>query len=106
MKKIVNLLLILVFASCNIKTHYVQTGGKTYPPTETTRILIYSRAPEKLFTVIGSVAVFAGNEQAALEALKKKAASLGADAVIDISLDKITSYNQATGINGTAIKFK
>ena len=106
MKKIVNLLLVLVFASCSIKTHYVQTGGKTYPPTETTRILIYSREPEKPFIIIGSVAVFAGNEQAALEALKKKAASLGADAVIDISLDKITSYNQATGINGTAIKFK
>lgn len=106
MKNIVYLLVVLVFASCSIKTHYVQTGGKTYPSTETASILIYSRTPEKPYDVIGSVAVFGGNEKLAVKALKKKAAELGADAVIEITLDKISSVSQATGINGTAVKFK
>jgi hypothetical protein len=106
MKNIIYLSILLVFVSCSIKTHYVQTGSKTYQPTEPTSILIYSRTPEKQFEVIGSVAVFASGEKQAVKVLKEKASSIGADAVIDINLDKITSYSQTCGINGTAIKFK
>lgn len=106
MKNIIYLSILFLFVSCSIKTHYVQTGSKTYQPTEPTSILIYSRTPEKQFEVIGSVAVFASGEKQAVKVLKEKAASIGADAVIDINLDKITSYSQTCGINGTAIKFK
>ena len=106
MKNIIYLSILFLFVSCSIKTHYVQTGSKTYQPTEPTSILIYSRTPEKQFEVIGSVAVFASGEKQAVKVLKEKASSIGADAVIDINLDKITSYSQTCGINGTAIKFK
>lgn len=106
MKNIIYLSILFLFVSCSIKTHYVQTGSKTYQPTEPTSILIYSRTPEKQFEVIGSVAVFASGEKQVVKVLKEKAASIGADAVIDINLDKITSYSQTCGINGTAIKFK
>lgn len=106
MKNIIYLSIIFTFVSCSIKTHYVQTGSKTYPPTEPSNILVYSMTPEKQFEVIGSVAVFASGEKQAVKVLKKKAAEIGADAVIEINLDKITSYNQACGINGTAVKFK
>ena len=107
MKKIFYLSILLVFANCSITTHYIQTGGKTYPATIAENILIYSRFPEKAYEVIGSIAVYAdsGDEQAVKE-LKRKAAKLGADAVIEINLDKISSPSQATGISGTAVKFK
>lgn len=106
MKNILYLLILIVFASCSIKTHYVQTGAKTYPKTEENNILIYSKSPEKQYDIIGSVAVYGTNEKIAVKSLKKKAAELGADAVIEITLDKISSVNQATGINGIAVKFK
>ncbi|WP_269226682.1 heavy metal-binding domain-containing protein [Flavobacterium eburneipallidum] len=106
MKNILYLSILFAFASCSIKTHYVQTGGKTYPKTEENSILIYSRTPEKQYEVIGSVAVFAASEKQSLKALKKKAAELGADAIIEINLDKISSVSQATGISGVAVKFK
>jgi hypothetical protein len=106
MKNIIYISILLVFVSCSIKTHYVQTGSKTYPATEAAKILIYSKTPEKQFEVIGSVAVHASGQKHAIKVLKKKAAELGADAIIDINLDKIASYTQTCGINGTAIKFK
>ena len=43
MKNILYLSILFAFVSCSIKTHYVQTGSKTYPPTEPTNILIYSK---------------------------------------------------------------
>jgi|LakMenE18May11ns_1017448.scaffolds.fasta_scaffold9894063_3 hypothetical protein len=106
MKNILYLSILFAFVSCSIKTHYVQTGSKTYPPTEPTNILIYSKNPERQYDIIGSVAIFAAGEKQAVKVLRKKASELGADAIIDITLDKISSPSQATGISGTAIKFK
>jgi Putative heavy-metal-binding len=107
MKNIIYFSIILVFSSCSIKTHYIQTGGKSYSQTESKNILIYSGAPEKPYDVIGSVAVMsASGQEQAVKVLKKKAAELGADAIIEINLDKISSVSQATGISGTAVKFK
>lgn len=107
MKKLIYFSILLLFASCSIKTHYLQTGSKTYPATKVENILIYSKTPEKAYDVIGSVAIMAASgEEHAVKVLKKKAAELGADAIIDIKLDKFNSFSQATGISGTAIKFK
>lgn len=106
MRNLFCLSILLLFVSCSIKTHYLQTGSKMYPVTEAKNILIYSRVPEKPYEVIGSVAVWAIGEKQALNALKKKAAEIGADAIIEITLDKISSPSRSTGINGTAIKFK
>lgn len=107
MKNIFCLSILFLLVSCSIKTHYVQTGSKTYPATDANKILIYSRTPEKPYDIIGSVAAYADSgEEVAVKTLKKKAAEIGADAIIEISLDKMSSYSQATGINGTAVKFK
>jgi hypothetical protein len=107
MKTIKYLLIILVFSSCSITTHYIQTGSKAYNATSPSNVVIYSETPEKGFTVIGSVAVYApGDQTAALDVLKTKAASIGADAVIDVRFTKFASYAQAVGMSGTAIKFK
>lgn len=107
MKKFIYLSILLVLASCSIKTHYLQTGSKIYPATKAENILIYSSTPEKPYDIIGSVAIMAASgEEHAVKVLKKKAAEPGADAIIDISLDKFNSFSQATGISGTAIKFK
>ncbi len=108
MKKIIcYLLIVFIFNSCSIATHYVQSGSTTYPVTKDSNILIYSNTCDKQFDIIGNVAVLAalGDEQA-VKVLKKKAAELGADAIIEVKLDKISSYNQSCGISGIAIKFK
>ena len=107
MKNIFYLSILLLFVSCSIKTHYLQTGSKTYPTTNVENILIYSGSSDKAYDVIGSIAVYAvSGDDEAVKVLKSKAAELGADAVINIILDKVSSSDQATGISGVAVKFK
>lgn len=98
--------MIFALLSCSFKTHYIQTGSTAYEATDVNKILIFSKTPEKKYQVIGSIAAFGASEKLAIKALKKKAAELGADAVIEITLDKISTYNQSMGISGVAVKFK
>jgi uncharacterized protein YbjQ (UPF0145 family) len=46
------------------------------------------------------------DEKKALKALKKEAADLGADAVIDIKVYVLTSNDERCGISGVAVKLK
>ncbi|MBN2485120.1 MAG: hypothetical protein JXB34_04005 [Bacteroidales bacterium] len=108
MKKVVFGLLFLVFiiSSCSISAYYTQSGAKTYPETSIDMIKIFSNDVDESYTVIGSIAVDAvGDAKSAEKVLKKKAASLGADAIIFCKLTKMTSVAQRTGLSGVAIKY-
>jgi hypothetical protein len=97
----------IVFASCSITTHYIQDGSNPFPASSPEKIKIYSGDVTQPYTVIGSVAVLSpGDGEKALDAFKDEAASIGADAVIWVKLEKLASNTQNTGLSGTAIRFK
>lgn len=109
MKKLVLFLFILIsLSSCTISTHFIEDGAKSYAPTQASNIKVYSSLNiNKNYVVIGSIAADAvGNSEDALEALKEEAALIGADAVVDVKLTKISSGVDRTGLSGVAVKFK
>ncbi|MGQ8337042.1 hypothetical protein ACUNWD_10870 [Sunxiuqinia sp. A32] len=56
---------------------------------------------------MGSVAVDAiGNGDAAVKHVKKKAAQMGADAIIKVELNKASPSASRTGISRVAVKMK
>jgi hypothetical protein len=110
MKKIViPFVFILALGSlsgCNF-AFYPETGSQLYMQTEREAVKIYSGEPEQNYEILGPVAAeVPGNVDAATKYLKKKAARLGASAVIRINISKPTSFPGSTGISGIAVKFK
>jgi uncharacterized protein YbjQ (UPF0145 family) len=106
--KIITIVLISVFlfAGCSYTTHYVQSGSRVYEHTRAESIKIYAGEPDKEYIVIGSVASdVPGNPKKAADELKEEAAELGADAIIHVELNYITTQ-QRTGMSGVAVKFK
>ena len=86
---------------------YPQTGSVIYAETIPESIKIYSGDIDQDYAIIGSVtADVIGDGDAVAKHLKKKAAELGADAIIKVELNKISSETSRTGISGIAIKIK
>ena len=86
---------------------YPQTGSEKYAETIPESIKIYSGDIDQNYAIIGSVtADVIGDGDAVVKHLKKKAAELGADAIIKVELNKISSETSRTGISGIAIKIK
>lgn len=107
MKKYLYILTIVLFASCAITTHYVQSGSQAYTKTSKDVVKVYSGVPDKEFIVIGSVAADApGDQNSALDELKEEASKIGADAVINVKFSTLTTFSNRTGLTGTAVKFK
>ena len=96
----------LFICSCAVRTHYIQDGAEAYEPTSPEDVKVYSGDIfDYKYIVIGSVAVDKpGDGDAALEILKEEAASIGADAVINVRLSKISSTVTRTGLSGTAVR--
>ncbi|HYQ55970.1 MAG TPA: hypothetical protein VEP89_01400 [Draconibacterium sp.] len=99
------LFLITLLSSC-FYTYYPQTGSTTYLPTQPEYIEICSGIPDEEYIVIGSIAAdVLGSADAAAKHLKKKAADLGADAVIKVQITT-NSRCGGTGVSGVAVKMK
>ena len=106
MKKLSILLsLTLTMLTSCYYAYYPQTGSKTYAETIPEQIQVYSGDIEQKYEVLGSVAADApGDADAVAKHLKKKAAKLGADAIIKVELSKRNSAAINTGISGVAVK--
>lgn len=105
-KKILALVLLLTLNSCSISTFYPQNEVTNKAETKVEDIKLFSNDIQKEYQVLGSIAVYAvGDTEDAEKCIKKKASKVGADAVIFCKLNKLSSYNQAAGISGVAIKY-
>lgn len=108
MKKyiIISVLCLSTLSSC-FYGFYPQTGSNIYAETRPEMVKIYSGEPEYEYEIIGSItADVIGDGDAVVKHLKKKAAQLGADAVIRVDLSKVNSTTVRTGISGVAVKFR
>lgn len=108
MKKLSLLLSItmIMLTSC-FYAYYPQTCSTLYPETNPEEIQIYSGDIDQDYEILGSVAAdVIGDADAVVKHLKKKAASLGADAIIKAELTKMNAAAMSTGISGVAVKMK
>ena len=111
MKKIIGIFSFLVIAfflnSCSYSTFYLQSGAKNYSPANSDEVKFYSGDKiGKEYEIIGSVATFANSKSLAIKNIKLKAASIGANGIININLDKINSSDESLCISGVAIRIK
>tara|TARA_R110002124_G_scaffold252130_1_gene417378 strand:+ start:594 stop:938 length:345 start_codon:yes stop_codon:yes gene_type:complete len=108
MKSLYALLLILSLgiSSCTISAHYITTDKPLPEETLAADVKIYAGDIDREYEVIGSMTLDAqGDASVASRYLKKRAARLGADAVIFVEVNKLNSYTIRTGISGVVIKF-
>lgn len=123
MKSSINSLVFILFlSSCSTAIRTDNTTQK-YEPSESKRIEVYSTDKiGKEYEILGEVSssAWAGeaqfrinpisdkNADASVNQLKKAAAKLGADAIINLRLSYEYGYKDFTDImsNGTAVKFK
>jgi hypothetical protein len=80
-----------ILFGCGYRVTQVMISNQTYPPKpESYQIPVYSTTPERLYIVIAQIHAFPRNPidvsiwsaDSAIEALKKRAKDLGADALI------------------------
>lgn len=105
------LIIAVLFSGCASVNHYYTDGqSDTLPPTNAESIKVFStEKADKEYRVLGSViaAADAGNNgKRPVKLLKMAAASMGADAIVNLKL-KITQGYWASGVeaSGTAVKF-
>ncbi|MDO3695957.1 hypothetical protein QVZ41_13985 [Wenyingzhuangia sp. chi5] len=111
MKKIIlTSLLTLSLSSCSYFTYYNQTGytfNSSKENLELKELKIYSGDIEDEYEIVGSVSFdIPGGISDLKRNLKKKLNKIGADAIINVKLNKSNSFMSRTGITGTAIKLK
>ena len=100
-------------------THFQQTligEEKTFPATkaENVEVFLTHANPQRAFQEISYIVVEEGSEKKAVEFLKKKAASVGADALVDCSV-RVRTYVilfifipipiNAYHVSGVAVKY-
>ncbi|WP_026713683.1 heavy metal-binding domain-containing protein [Flavobacterium daejeonense] len=104
----------LFFVSCSSVGH-LQTEDVTtnnLPKTDSEKILVYSTKPNQniKFDVLGQVIACADagqNTKISVDLLKKEAALLGADAIIDLRLEiGMGNWSNSIKASGTAVKIK
>lgn len=109
MKKLTLILFVslMMMSSCSFYTYQFQTGSTAQTETKPESIKIYANDIDKEYIIIGSVAAdVLGDGDAVVKYLKKKAAKLGADAIIKVELTKLSSGHSRTGISGVAVRLK
>ena len=107
MRKLFVLILFVALSSCAFQSYYPQTGSIMYEPVAVETVKIYPGDIEEDYIILGSIAAdAAGNGKKAKSLLQKRAAALGADAVIKTELTKVGSFFIRTGISGVAVRLK
>jgi hypothetical protein len=100
-------IITVCLSGCVINAHYLQEGVQKRNPTTDGDIQIYSTDSIEGAADLEPIASIAswgqGDSAAVLPDFKKKAASLGANAIIGVHVYKLNSVAQATGISGTAV---
>ncbi|WP_167618615.1 heavy metal-binding domain-containing protein [Maribellus sediminis] len=105
LKVITTAIIALLLSSC-FYAYYPQTGSETYSSTQVEDIEIYSGVPEQEYVVMGSIAADAiGDADDAVNQMKKTAAKLGADAVINVQFTTKSTCG-GKGVSGVAVKMK
>ena len=96
---------LLFLSGCAASTVYRQPGAPSLAPTAPADVRIFAGEPRGSHVILGSVAADKlGDAADAVLLLREKAASLGADAVINVRLTKIDVASGRTGLSGTAVK--
>ena len=93
-----------VVGGCGYGAAIVTDDGRTFPPTRPQEVrLVPGRDPGFPFVPIGPVATFSpfGEASDCMRELSALAAGLGADAVIEVRLSKLSKN---TGASGLAVK--
>lgn len=104
---LVAILFAIQFTGCSYFTVYYQTGSNIQMETNPENIQICIGDIDREYQILGSVAVdVPGNEEKAALFLKKKAAKIGADAIIYVVPTVMHSYISRTGLSGVAVRFK
>ena len=100
----------IFFANCSVTHLHSSDTEMYYPPVKAKVVEVYStEQANKPYTVIGEVAASVdalGDGSASVKYLKKEAAELGADGIINLRLE-IGSGILANAVtaSGTAVKF-
>jgi len=95
----------MLISGCAASTVYRQPGAPVLAPSLPAEIRLFAAEPKAAYTVLGSVAADClGGTGDALELLRKKAASLGANAVVSLRITKIDVGSGRTGLSGTAVR--
>lgn len=95
----------LLFTACQFYACYLETGAEIYPPTEAENVQLYVAEPEQTYRVLGAVAADGIRQEDVLEYLQKRVTEIGADAVIQMKLDKMSSFSSRVSVSGVAVKF-
>ena len=99
-KLILPLLLPLLLSACSYATFFIPKQTKSYAPTAPQNIALSTQPELKIpFERLGRVAVIVwGNGDYARERLQDEASKLGANAVIDLRLDRSFWRTAASGM--------
>ena len=100
-------MMIIFVSGCGLSTHYLQEGvyASKYEKVDFEEVKLYAvEEVDGKYEVIGSIAVYSVSTEGAKKRLQKRAASLGANAVLNVRLSKIRSNLKGCGLSGTAIR--
>lgn len=111
MRPRLSLLALLAVGLCacgQMSVGLVPTGAPRFPPLDPAEVKLYAGdGPAVPRAVIAPLAVDElGDGPAAADAIKREAASLGADAVVQVRLTKMHGFALRTGVSGIAVRFR
>lgn len=100
----------VLIASCSVARLQTSDSGKYFPPTIDENIEVYStEKANKPYSVVGEVIASVdalGDGSGSVKHLKKEAAKLGADAIVNLRLEiGIGALGNSVTATGTAVKF-
>lgn len=105
------IVLCAFFARCTMARLQTNDSGNYYPPTIAENIEVYSTEKTKnTYIIIGEVVASVdawGDGSASVQYLKREAAEIGADAIVNLRLEIGNGVlSNSVTASGTAVKFK
>lgn len=97
--------LTFLLNTCSYYACYLETGAQIYPPTDPENIQLFVAEPQQTYSVLGAVAADGVRQEDVLEYLKERVTEIGADAIIQLKLDKASSFSSRISVSGVAVKF-
>ena len=93
-------LLALTISGCTYSTFYVPNGQNVYPPTDPQDIPVSAqKSIHTTYKELGRVAAIVwGGGESARRSLQREAARVGANAIIDLRIEKSWGRTSASGL--------